>query len=540
MSHRIGATAFGLLALSVLLQLAIFDRSVVPMDEGHLAAFANWLLEGKRLYRDLHTGIFPGIYYLGALLFGTFGADLIVTRIAALLVNVATGLLLWRIASRVARPPWSLLPPLLHGVLVVVAFPVLTMFNYSLVSMAFALGALLALLRHLERGRTPDAILLGLLIACATLTKQNYGALLLIACSIGLLWGRSLSPLRERSLVALVLPVVAAGGGVALVAALHFLVLGTFGDFLQSTVLQLGGSQLSHFDNPLPPIVGRHPEEPRFFFLYSPPTLFNSLMHGDTYLGLKLTPVIRSASIRLSYGIPIALLCGGALLLGPWLGRAEPARAQALRAVVPFSLLLALGIFPSAIWSHLAFVLAPIVLLTAPLADRLDGALNVGARLTWRMTAAIGVGLLVLWALFLGQGIRGWYPEDLDLPRASLRVSSDQAMQLRDATEFVDRCSEPGEPIFVAPDMPVVYFLTDRPNPTPYDLTIPGNVDGALIVDRLRDGQVRCIVFNPTMYPEFPAFRLLFPRVHRLFEREYRRADPIGPKAYRWWGLIPR
>ncbi|MFP8872741.1 MAG: hypothetical protein VCB43_15710, partial [Myxococcota bacterium] len=57
-----GVVGLAIFAVAVLSQLATFDRSIVPMDEGHLAALAMGLQDGKLLYRDLHTGIFPGIY----------------------------------------------------------------------------------------------------------------------------------------------------------------------------------------------------------------------------------------------------------------------------------------------------------------------------------------------------------------------------------------------------------------------------------------------------------------------------------------------
>jgi hypothetical protein len=44
------------------------------------------LQDGKLLYRDLHTGIFPGIYHFTTLLFNLFGNDLIVTRWAEVIV----------------------------------------------------------------------------------------------------------------------------------------------------------------------------------------------------------------------------------------------------------------------------------------------------------------------------------------------------------------------------------------------------------------------------------------------------------------------
>ena len=88
-STRFGTQALLLTAWVVAIQLPMFDRSVVPMDEGHFVAAAHWMLQGDLLYRDIHTGIFPGIYYLTALLFAVFGEDLLVTRSAQVVVNAS-------------------------------------------------------------------------------------------------------------------------------------------------------------------------------------------------------------------------------------------------------------------------------------------------------------------------------------------------------------------------------------------------------------------------------------------------------------------
>ena len=53
----------------------LIARMVVPMDEGHLTAAVSWMHAGKHLYRDIHTGIFPGVYLLTYGLFGNTAVD---------------------------------------------------------------------------------------------------------------------------------------------------------------------------------------------------------------------------------------------------------------------------------------------------------------------------------------------------------------------------------------------------------------------------------------------------------------------------------
>jgi len=533
-----------LLALPALVQAPLFDRMIVPMDEGHLAAAADRMLDGKRLYADIHTGIFPGIYLVTSGLFALFGRDLIVTRLAAALVNAVTVLALWSAARRVVAPRWALLPPLLHLALVAFAFPVMSMFNYSTLSLCLGLVALVFLLRYLERGRAIDGIWLGLSVAAAALTKQNFGALIFVALCLGLAIGRRESALADRDPIRALLPIGLAGASLTALVVIGFALQGALPALIDKTIVSLAGSQMRDFDNPIPPLFGPHPDDPRFVFLYSPPVVFDALVHGEPFLGLKVTAGLRTAATRLSYGLPIVALLGGIALL--WRTRRQPPgpRRAATRAVVLFAVLFSPGIFPSAIWSHLAFVLPPIGLLVALLAERVDGRLRAaraaGPIIAWRVALAlVALALLATTA----EGVRGVVdrnPHPLELDRAHLRVSPRDRDLYRGAVAFVHACAAPQEPILALPDIPVIWFLTDRDNPSPYDLTIPGRVDGGLIVRRMRASGVRCVVMNPRMYPEFPPFKQLFPRLARALERDFRGARMIVGGDTRWLGLVRR
>jgi hypothetical protein len=539
-------TAFVLPMLAVAVQWTIHDRTIVPMDEGHLAAAASWMLDGKLLYREIHTGIFPGIYLITTLLFGVFGEDMIVMRWAAVVMNCVIVSSLWLIARRMVRPTWALLPPLLHLALVVFSFPVLSMFNYSTLAVCFGLLALLFLLRYLDAARVHDAVWLGLFVACAALTKQNFGGLVFIALLVGLLWGRSGSALATQPLFGVLLPIAAAGSVLTALVMIYFILTGTFLDLLDATILSLGGSQLKDFSNPIPPIFGAHPEnDGRFLFLYSPPTVFNLLIHDETLLGMKITPLVRSLAIRLSYGVPLLAVLASPIVLWRTQRWRDAGRERAARTSVVFAVVFFPGIFPSAIWSHLAFVTIPVLLLFAFIADRVDDGLRRGSGggvpvAIWRGAFALIVLTSLVVAVVTSANVARWNPHPLELERASLRVSERDLGLFRGAHEFVAECAAPGDPIFVAPDIPAVYFLTDRANPTPYDLTIPGNVDGGLIIRRLEETQTRCIVFNPRMYPEFPPFGSLFPQLARYIETQYTGKKVIEAGDSRWIGFERR
>jgi hypothetical protein len=444
------------------------------------------------------------------------------------------------------RPRLAVCPPLLHIGLVVIGFPVLSMFNYSTLAVCFGLVALLALLRLLESGRTADALLLGASVAAAAITKQNFGGLIFIALWIGLAWARGDSALADRSQLRCLLPIGASGAALSLVVLCFFVVQGTLPELIDSTLLSLGGSQVRDYNNPIPPIFGPHPSDPRFVFLYSPPALFNALVHGESFVGLPIGAFLRSAGIRMSYGIPIASLIAGLVLLGRSGLRPAGPRRNATRVVLVFVLIFSLGIFPSAIWSHLAFVAVPIGLLVALLAERLEEALDArgasnraAASAWWVAKIAFGAALAIV-VVSVTRQLMAWNPRPLDVERAKVRVSERDYALYRGAIAFVDACAAPGEPILALPDIPIVYFLTDRPNPSPYDLTIPGNVDADLIVRRIDEQSVGCVVLNPQMYPEFPPFKQLFPSLAATLERKFRGERIIEGGDTRWIGLVRR
>jgi 4-amino-4-deoxy-L-arabinose transferase-like glycosyltransferase len=546
--HRHGAadavwTVLVALAATVL-QLRTFDRASIPMDEGQLVAVAVRILEGEILYRDVHTGIGPGIYHLAAALFELFGHDLRVTRWAQVAVNSGIALTLFALARRVARAHWAGLAAALFILLTVVGFPVLTMLNYASLALFLALVALLVLQRYLDSGRMVEGLALGGLLALAALTKQNYGFLAILSIGIAIAWNRSRSALADRSLIAAMLPVVAAGSSLALVTTLYFWSHGALGDLVSATIVDLIGAQVEAFDNPIPSIFGSLPrDDPRFVFLYTPPTLFNQMLQGGTIFDLPITPLVRELATRFSYGIPIAALVASPLLLRRGAGRSDPRHANESRSIVVFAALFFLGIFPSAIWSHLAFVLPPILLVMALELDALEELARRRASVPgWAPPIACVALLLVVTmaSIRIGSTIRGWFPTPLDLAGARLHVTPGTSALYRGALRFLDDCAGSGEPIFVAPDIPIIYFLSQRPNPTPYDLVIPGNVDGTVIIDELDRARVRCVVYNPRMYPEFPPFPELFPELARYLQDHYRTAQVIPGVGSRWLGLVRR
>ncbi|MFI5394396.1 MAG: ArnT family glycosyltransferase [Candidatus Binatia bacterium] len=531
-----------LATLTVAVQLTFYDRGVVPMDEGQLVAIAARLLNGEVLYRDVYTGVFPAIYYLTAGLLAAVRADVIVTRWAQLLINTVTALLLFSLARCAAPLRWAAIAALLYVALIIVDFPGLTMFNYSPLALVFGLGALRLAIGYVDSARWLDGVLVGALTAGAVLSKQNFGALVLLAILVSVVLCRPGSALARRSLVGALLPIATAGLAIAVPVAAYFAHVGALGSLVNDTMVGISGPQLTSFNNPIPPLFTRLPlDNGRFNFLYTPPTLCNYLLRGEALWGVPMSPLVRTLAIKASYGLALGTLFVAPPLL--WVTRrARPAseRRTAL-AINVFALLLFFGLFPSAIWPHLAFVAAPLLILAVVAAARVERVLTAWSRQAgraWQAAWAVMLVGLALLSITLIGAIRRWNPVPLGLERATLFVSDENAALFRSATEFITAHTAPGEPIFVAPTMPLLYFLTDRRNPTPYDLTVPGDVRGPVIVDRLEATRTRYVVYNPQMYIEFPPFAALFPEVDEYLRTRYQPTVTFRGGLTTWMGLV--
>lgn len=104
--------------LGALCYFAAFHRyGIFLQDEGVIAYQALRVSRGEVPYADFQTAYTPAGYYLHALLFEAFGANLAVLRAAASVACAATAALLYLAAVQVLRAPYTFLPSLLYVVL---------------------------------------------------------------------------------------------------------------------------------------------------------------------------------------------------------------------------------------------------------------------------------------------------------------------------------------------------------------------------------------------------------------------------------------
>ena len=248
---------------------------------------------------------------------------------------------------------------------------------------------------------------------------------------------------------------------------------------------------------------------------------------------MAIEPGLIGAAIRLFYGLPIAAVIAAPIWLAwrPGLRRAETT------AVVVFAVIFFFGIFPSAVFSHLVYVLAPILLLFAWLGLRIEEALAGSVARVWFFAAWAVVILGVAACSTIPGHIGQTYSSPSGLPHVGIRVSAGQAQIHEQALRFIHECAGPGEPIFTLPVLPILYLSSGHPNPVKWDLLIPGAIDQEAIVRTLEEQGVRCVVRQRDMNPEFPPLSKLYPLLDDYITTRYRKGRPLTGGGQLWHGL---
>ncbi|MEY3282869.1 MAG: hypothetical protein RIR86_882, partial [Acidobacteriota bacterium] len=210
-----------LVILSVYLSMLALSwrRWLSPIaDSGRELDLPRRLLDGELLYRDIHYIYPPFAPYFKALLYRLFGVDLAVLQWS----GVVATLLIVGLVHAVARRILGRLEAVLATVAVIVfcvfrpTGSMISPYAYAaLYGVLFSLGALLATLWYVERGRRASLFLAGTLTGLALITKQEFALAALAAASAPLLahcWpprdGRPLHAALAKDLLPLVWPLV--------------------------------------------------------------------------------------------------------------------------------------------------------------------------------------------------------------------------------------------------------------------------------------------------------------------------------------------
>jgi hypothetical protein len=105
-------------------------------------------------------------------------------------------------------------------------------------------------------------------------------------------------------------------------------------------------------------------------------------------------------------------------------------------------------------------------------------------------------------------------------PLAPVRLTPEEYSLMKDVEDTIRKNTSPGDYIFLAPDIPLFYFLTGRLNPTPWDVVRPsflwGEKDQERAIKLIEKSEVRLVVIRepdempPTEKPMSESYPMLY------------------------------
>ncbi len=533
-----------LLAAGLLYRASFISQGFAATDEGWLQSLGSRIAQGQLPYRDFDYALPPLSIYKEAALIKVFGDayGVLASRWAFVLLatlgSVFTFLIVRRyVDDRLAF--WATVPTLFMSVILYY----FSNYNYDAEVLLLAAIALLVWARP---GRPLLPLLAGAAAGLALLAKPTYGAFLpavvVAALAAARLRGVTVpAGLRQW-------PLVLVGAGIpVVVVAVVFTVAGAARDYLyQAFFLYRAahpGSLLSLLVQGIPHYLARPAGIVAVLILallLLPPRwpLLNRLRMPAVIVGLgvvllltlalpdRAEPSFLVAAFVVLWGLNLMALVAG--IRGGFPSPELPLFALALLylAQITFN-----GVVLYYVGTYLAVPVALLYLMRMKESSPPTPALRHkagGWRFGW-LARAVGLWLVVGSLLVTRMNVYE------DAPRTEL-TSAFQSQKLRGITSLpattqrldaavsaVERLSRPGEPVLAFPDFAVVYFLTDRVNPTRVDWYNTGSITPAEVTQAVADLQ---------RHP--PRVVLL----QRYGEADYRRSGRLAYRAEPKWDPI--
>jgi len=485
------------------------------LEEGMIVHFAERMVDGEHLYRDLvfFSGPFP--FELLSLLFRIFGEEIAVARSVVVVASAVSTAATFDLARR-SQCGW-----LAHVVAAasacapILLFPLASIYYYSTLALSLSMLAACAAQRGLEDRRW--AIAAGVLAALVAVTKQSVG----IVMGPGLLLAVALNtrPELRRSRA---LDVAVGGLATTIVTLTYYGLRGDLGIFWHSMVvlpLSLGEGFGSPYMNMWPIGVAG----PGIFFPFYAPQIANILnpqLVRDSAWLVVFTQTLYALPFLALLAVAMRRLLAGPLAAATW-----------IVSVVLMAFLVQL--FPRSDWGHLAYVLPPAFFVLVSAAGSFQG--NVRSIPRFALSATLVVILVVGSGTIALSLHRTAVPSTLGPRVPQLALSAFyRRPDFGRVVDFLRARVEPGEAIFVARGEPLIYFATETRNPTPYAGIIPGlgEEQDRIVVEALEG--VRFVAMSERDSDQYAYYRDELPTVQRYLERHFRVADPFVAQ----WGTL--
>jgi Tfp pilus assembly protein PilF len=507
--HYLTGVLVFVFAIAAYLPISQTDRSM--LDEGALLYVAERLTKGDVLYRDIVTGIMPGVYYLQALVFTLLGYSVSASRAIAGATLAANALLLYFVSRRFLTKKTSLALGLFFTA---TALPSYWMAGYSQTSMTFVLLGLLFFLRYLGTRKTLFLVLSGAAAGVALLFKQNYGVF--VTAGLGLIL---LARLATRKEWRQVLVFSAAFLAPLLLTVLYFYSRGALPAMAEYTFISLFKKAAGAYYKPYPLLSRTAP----LFFRHE---LYNYVPFRDLAIWSLKEGYAREVWVRalviVIYVLPPLVMAGSFLYGAASLIRRRLTWEEATLFLV--SALLFLGVFPRSDIHHLVFVLPPLIITGALLCSKLP--LRGGWLTAMRALALLVLGLFSVLCLVSSympvlHPAPGREKEALNVPRAmSIRVDRREATVIRAVTRHIREKTTPAEPVLVVPTGAMYYFLTARKSLVPYPLIMPGAMDETVVIEAMGKTGLRHIIYSDMSFDEETLSRHM-PLIHEYITKNY-------------------
>jgi hypothetical protein len=543
----------GLALLAVAAHAPLLFLTAGGCDEWHVLQLGANIRAGNVLYRDDNHISGPGAFYLTAALFELFGERFEVGRVAILALFAALVVAVYALTRRLTGPLPAALASLWLIAFRLWTFPHFQMFHYATIGLGLVTFAIVVL--HAERPSSrARAAAAGFLAGLAFVTKQDSGALGILACLGALLLGSAVrrrggGPRETRGPA---LALVAAAATPFAVAFGYFASQGALGPYLWQTVydplvqnpLFVSGAGPRAGDYigmpPLFPLSGQDAVLRSTLFSWMPGLLWD--LHWRDILGSWLYRETNAVDLALKIGfrVPYVVLAIEAIAFArAWLRlpsapeRARLVAAQGAQLVWAGAMLAAFS--KPRDWIHFAILLVPLAPVVARQLSALLGSLPAWPR---RVLAAGGAAAGLLFAassaVLAVEAVRT-YTAPVEGVRGSVRVRPEDAASFG---ALVDALAEtpPDRPVLVVPCLPIATFLSDRPTLTRFMWLWPRDAypdRDRQIIERLEEEPDASVVYVLMHTPFAPRPQVTVPELFEFLAERYEPAEVFGPSPER-------
>ncbi len=508
-----------LLGLGLAYQMVLFREGVGLIDEGHLANAARRVAGGEILYRDVYTVYPPASFHAVAWLFELFGTSLLVVRGFHIAMTLALAGLVFVASRRLMERPFGFLA----GALVAATgwHVILEGCHYAYLYGALPMAALLLLASASAKGPLGRGALvaIGALagLALAFRLEPFVGLVLAGTAVIALRDGVGLRSAVQLGWIAIGTLLVAAPIGA------YYLAAGALGDLFLAVFWTSFGQYLQggEFNLPMPALEWIPAE-------WSQRGLRRWFMSWE-------------------FRLPVLLYAGAILevVRAEWRRR----RSNPVVPIAPETLeRLALALFGAVLYLratgrsdyyHLAPILFPAYILGVDWIARGWRRISMprASALAYLLVLVVLAGSLELHEF--DRAVRGRLDRGgkVEIMPGGPLVERSQALD--DLVADLRTRTRPGEPIVVLPWYPILYFLSERPNPTRFDWLFPGYLTTeaavASFIDEIDRSPAKVVVYSPISIDGLPdrSLAAFAPEIDRFLLRRFTPTKRFG----RFWVL---